>query len=195
MENKSGISETAQVLNELVAVFEDLAIDYFLTGSLASGVRGEFRATNDIDVVAKIDRAKINLFVKMISVNFFAQEKSIQDAIENNKSFNIIHKEFVLKVDIFTEINDLANEQLSRATKLKIPSSDLSLSVATSEDIILSKLIWYKKGNQQSERQWRDILGVIAVTGLKLDNVYLFKWASKLGLVEMLELAFKDAKN
>jgi hypothetical protein len=35
--------------------------------------------------------------------------------------------------------------------------------VATPEDTVLAKLAWYRLGDEISDRQWRDILGVLAV--------------------------------
>jgi len=37
---------------------------------------------------------------------------------------------------------------------------DAWLYVYTPEDILLQKLRWYRMGNEASDRQWRDVLGV-----------------------------------
>ena len=55
------------------------------------------------------------------------------------------------------------------------------------EDIILNKLEWYKAGNQVSERQWLDVLGVIKVQGDSLDLDYLKHWAKELDVLDLLE--------
>ena len=46
-----------------------------------------------------------------------------------------------------------------------------------------------------SERQWRDIQGVLLVSGEQLDRNYLRQTAAGLGLSELLEQAFLDAKS
>jgi hypothetical protein len=53
--------------------------------------------------------------------------------------------------------------------------------VASPEDTILHKLEWYRIGNEISDRQWNDILGVLKVRGKTLDLTYLRQWASQLG--------------
>lgn len=62
---------------------------------------------------------------------------------------------------------------------------------ASAEDIILQKLIWYRLGNQISDRQWRDVLGVLKVQAQKLDFNYLNHWAQRLNLVDLLAQALQ----
>ena len=52
------------------------------------------------------------------------------------------------------------------------------------EDTVLSKLEWAKKGS--SERQMRDVVGVLSLKGEDLDHGYLDKWASVLGVADLL---------
>jgi len=65
--------------------------------------------------------------------------------------------------------------------------------VATAEDIVLHKLHWYKIGGEVSERQFRDVLGVLKVQGDDLDREYLDRWAEALGLRELTARAFREA--
>lgn len=67
------------------------------------------------------------------------------------------------------------------------------LLFASPEDTILAKLDWFKKGGSVSDRQWRDILGVIKVQGRALDKDYLGKWARDLKVSDLLAGAFADA--
>ena len=57
--------------------------------------------------------------------------------------------------------------------------------IATAEDIVLHKLHWNRIS--PSERQRADIGGVIAVQKGKLDEGYLRRWASEMGLSKELE--------
>jgi hypothetical protein len=60
--------------------------------------------------------------------------------------------------------------------------------VASSEDIVLAKLRWYKAGGETSERQWTDILKVIIATP-KMDWGYVESWAPRLGVDALLARA------
>ena len=61
------------------------------------------------------------------------------------------------------------------------------------EDIILSKLEWYRMGGGVSERQWRDVLGVLKVQGERLDHAYMQRMAAELGVADLLERALGEA--
>ena len=58
-------------------------------------------------------------------------------------------------------------------------------NVATPEDIIINKLLWYQEGGEVSERQWEDAKGVLKVQGQLLDYQYLEHWAAILGIKEL----------
>jgi len=61
----------------------------------------------------------------------------------------------------------------------------------------LTKLEWYRIGGEDfgefsravSERQWRDVLGVLKVQGERLDLAYMRRWASALDVADLLEQA------
>jgi hypothetical protein len=61
------------------------------------------------------------------------------------------------------------------------------------EDIVLLKLRWFKETGGTSERQWNDVLGVLAVQAEALDFDYLTDSAKELGLQELLDRAKAEA--
>ena len=65
--------------------------------------------------------------------------------------------------------------------------------VATAEDTVIAKLDWYRSAGESSDRQWRDLVGIIKVQGRDLDREYLRHWASRPGLADLLARAFHDA--
>jgi hypothetical protein len=58
---------------------------------------------------------------------------------------------------------------------------------------VLAKLQWYRDGGGVSDRQWRDVLGVLKVQAEALDRAYLRDWAQRLDLTELLRRALDDA--
>jgi hypothetical protein len=72
------------------------------------------------------------------------------------------------------------------------PRSKVAVHFATPEDTVLHKLVWYKLGNQISDRQWRDVLGVLNVQGEALDYEYLDRWAPLLDVLDLLLRARKE---
>ena len=64
--------------------------------------------------------------------------------------------------------------------------------LASPEDTILQKLDWFRKSDG-SERQWRDVLGVLKIRWDELDQVYMQSLARDTGLDELLRRAISDA--
>jgi hypothetical protein len=84
---------------------------------------------------------------------------------------------------------------LSRIDKIAVDEEhpDLQFFVASPEDIVLNKLEWFRLGDEVSERQWRDVQGVLKVQAGNLDMDYLRTWAAKLGLADLLDRALAEA--
>ena len=57
--------------------------------------------------------------------------------------------------------------------------------MARPEDIIISKMLYYKQGG--SEKHMRDITGILKVSGEEVDRAYVERWAEELGLKEIWE--------
>jgi hypothetical protein len=183
-------------LKPAVNAFNQLSIPYYIGGSIASSLFGIARATMDIDIVAYLIRDQVHAFVEMLHNEYYIDEQMIEDAIENASSFNLIHLETMMKIDIFIYKEEPYHQSaLSRRCLdlLVDDDQDSTLYFSSPEDIILSKLRWYEMGNRVSERQWMDIIGVIKVQSDSLDKDYLSNWSKSLGLFDLLKQAYFDA--
>jgi len=190
-----GQTELLLAVSRVAAAFEALGVEYSVGGSVASSVFGERRQTLDADLVARLFGRHAEALVERLSGDFYADLPSIVSAIERQGCFNLIHLETVTKVDVFVRWRDpFGQTQLARRQKKSVSESPaLELFFASAEDTVLAKLEWYQKGGCISDRQWRDILGVIKVQGEALDQAYLQEWAGRMALGDLLEKALRAA--
>jgi len=184
------------VLKPFIKVLNELSISYYIGGSIASSVFGLPRSTMDIDIIADIKISHIPHLKKQLENEFYIDEDMIKDAINRISSFNLIHLETAMKIDVFIQQqNNYQKNAKNRRTKDTLIENDKSSEFyfSSPEDIILNKLKWYEMGNRISERQWLDVLGVIKVQGNSLDKEYLKSWAEKIGVSKLLVDAFQEA--
>lgn len=185
------LAATARV----VRAFDSLGVDYLVGGSVASSVFGEPRLTVDADLVARLLGQHAEPLVKNLTGEFYADLPAIASAIQNQGSFNLIHLETMSKVDVFVNWRSPFGEiQFSRRQKKSVGQvAPLELFFASAEDTVLAKLDWYRKGGEVSDRQWRDLLGVLKVQAAALDQKYLEHWARELGVKDLLRRALNEA--
>ncbi|MBI1849637.1 MAG: hypothetical protein HYR85_04780 [Planctomycetes bacterium] len=178
----------------VAGIFDRLDIPYFVADSVASSLLGEIRSTKDVDFVADLTEDRVDSFVAAMGADFYADDATIRDAIRRRASFNIIDLATMTKVDAFP-IRDLhAREEMRRRRRTAIADSPVeSLFLPTPEDIVLDKLEWYRRGGGVSDRQWRDLLGVLKAQADKLDLEYLEQWAESLDLSDLLARALAEA--
>ena len=188
-------NEPVEVTLMVTGVLEKLGVPYLIGGSLASTLYGMVRTTQDSDIITGMRPENIQHFIAALQDEFFIDEEIIADSIQHNSSFNIIHRESMFKVDVFIpRPRPFQQSQLARAQRQTFAfETEMSANFASAEDTILSKLEWYRLGGEVSERQWRDILGVLKTRAGELDLDYLRTWAIELKVSDLLERSFKEA--
>jgi len=186
------LSDPLLVVSTIARVFDDLGIPYLVGGSLASSVYGIPRATQDVDLVAELRPEAVQAVHDRLVDAFYVDTDMMLDAIARRASFNVIHLETMFKVDVFIMRGDSwSREEMARARSEVFEGTEgpVSIRFASPEDTLLHKLIWYKLGNEISDRQWGDILGVLKVQADALDDIYLDRWAPLLDVADLLARA------
>jgi len=178
----------SETLAQITAALGRVGIRYAVGGSVASSARGVWRSTLDIDLIAAIRPDQAESLAAALGQEWYADPEMIRDAIQAGRSFNVIQKRLAYKVDIFPAIEEFHLAQLDRATIVPLTSEQISCAVTTTEDILLAKLRWYRDGGGVSERQWNDIVGLIAANA-SFDTDYLHLWAARLGVNGLLDEA------
>lgn len=186
-----GETELLLALGRVVTALDALGVEYLVGGSIASSVFGEPRQTLDADLIARLFGRHAKPLVERLAEEFYVHLPAIETAIQTQGSFNLIHLETVTKVDVFVRWRDpFGQSQFARRQKKSVGQAPpLELFFASAEDTVLAKLEWYRKGGSVSDKQWRDLLGVLKVQGGRLDRAYLTEWASRLGVADLLKRA------
>jgi len=190
-------TEILRAIEPVIKAFDELGISYYVGGSIASSAYGTARATMDVDFISDMNFFQIKPLVEKLRKEFFIDELMISDSIKSTSSFNLIHLETMLKIDVFI-LKDISFQKKAFERKRKdtliLEDESIEIYLSSPEDIILNKLEWFRMGGEISERQWFDILGVVKVQGDNLDMKYLNDWANNLMLGDLLAKALKDAK-
>ena len=188
-------SDVIAVTLRLVRLLEELGVPYVIGGSLASSVHGTLRSTGDVDFVVDLRAEHVVPFVQALGDDFYVPENRVTQSVDTGQSFNIIALEQMFKVDFFVA-KDKAFElsQLSRGEALRISrAATPQVYVSTPEDVVVAKLIWYRKGGEISDRQWQDVQGVLRVQAGSLDEDYMARMAAEVGVTDLLTPALDEA--
>ncbi|MDB5345759.1 MAG: hypothetical protein JWP89_4136 [Schlesneria sp.] len=180
--------ELLPALRPVVVQFDRLGIAYYIGGSVASSIYGEPRSTLDIDLGVDLSESAVHELATKWDGEFYVSESAMRTAAQSGRSFNLIHYATAMKIDIFVSKGDVFNTSvLKRRVTREVAFGDEALSVwfATPEDVVLHKLIWFRKGNETSERQWRDIAGILKAQQNRLDNTYIEEWADRLQIRDL----------
>ncbi len=185
------IGDPVRVAQIVGKALEACGLRYLVGGSLASSLSGEPRSTMDVDLVVELKEADIVPLIAALGEGFHTDADLLRRAIRQGSSANLIHYASSIKVDLFVVGGSpLDREQMDRRQRVGISSDpDDYIYTYTPEDILLQKLRWYRMGDETSDRQWRDILGIVRVQEHRLDEAYLHRGAGILGVSDLLERA------
>jgi hypothetical protein len=186
----SQANELVTTLLPVVAAFNRLRIPFYVGGSIASSYHGAIRSTMDIDIVSELQLQHVDEFLSQFSQDFYVSETAVRQAIARRSCFNLINFGTSLKVDIFVSrgrMFDRACMLRAETARMEGENGTIDVPIATVEDIIISKLEWYRLTDETSERQWDDVNRLIRLVGRTLDRGYLEDSAKMVGVSDLLD--------
>lgn len=176
-----------EFFKKVVSELNSLGMDYMITGSMASNYYGHPRLTHDIDFVLVLPGASVKKLTKRFSgPRYYLSEAAAVEAVKKYGMFNLIDSETGLKADfwILDRSDDYRVAAFERRRKAFILGQEAS--IASAEDVVLSKLDWFKRSGESSQHL-KDAKAVAKVQKEYLNASYLKKWAKYLGLDDLLK--------
>lgn len=174
---------SADPLAAVVDLIDRAEIPYMLAGSFASTFHGSPRTTHDIDIVIAPTRPMLDRFVRGLDdERYYVSPIAVDEAWRRRGRFNVLLLDSGWKVDlILCKDRSFSRSEFER--RIRVDLAGVPVWMATAEDTVLAKLEWAKAG--ESERQLRDVSGILEVARWRLDRAYIERWVDTLGLRDL----------
>lgn len=182
-------------VRRVAAALTGLGIDYALGGSMASSLLGVPRFTRDADLMVAPFAGREPALAGHFETGYYVSVPDMIVANRERRSCNIINITSGFKIDLFV-LKDREFDRTALARRESTPLAgkpDETLNVLTAEDVVLLKLEWYRLGDETSDRQWSDIVGLLKVRAKQIDSGYLRRWSAPLGVSDLLDRALGDS--
>jgi hypothetical protein len=178
-----------ETLRRITAALDGIGIAYMLTGSFASAHYGVPRSTQDIDIVIEATEVQLRHFIRSLdSSRYYAELDAALEAHRRESLFNVIDTDTGWKIDlIIRKSRPFSREEFERRRFVQ----ELSIFVASPEDVVIAKLEWAKLGG--SQRQIEDVAAIVRIQGAGLNKSYIEKWISELEVGDQWTLAQRTA--
>jgi hypothetical protein len=177
-----------ELLKHVVRQLEAVGLEYMVSGSVASSLQGEPRASHDIDIVVAVRAPAVEVAAQLKAAfpepRFYLDEGAMLEAILARSMFNLLDTREGDKVDFWLLTDDDFDRARFDRRYIEIFEGQ-RLVVCRPEDTILMKLRWAAMMGG-SEKQFTDALRVWEVQHGRLDEEYLDWWAQTLGVADAL---------
>ena len=185
-----------EFLVHLAGILDRLGIPYHVGGSVASSAHGMYRASADVDVVIDPTSGQLEALAVALESEFYVSRPAMAEALAHRSTFNAIHEATSFKIDFFIKgTGPFDTEELRRSVRQTIGDDrGHSILIKSPEDTILRKLEWYRRGGEVSDRQWQDVVSILAAAR-SLDAAHLDRWALELRITDLLERARQEASD
>lgn len=152
-----------------------------------------YRASADIDFVIDPTHDQLDALARALDAEFDVSRSAMNEAMATRSTFNAIHEQTSFEIGFFIKGSaPFDDEELRRSVRHSVGEAGGSVLLKSAEDTILRKLEWFWRGGEVSERQWHDVVSVLAAARGQLDDTCLDHWARDLGIADLLRRAREE---
>lgn len=175
------MNDELSILKEVAGKLDDNKIPYLLSGSMAANYYTVPRMTRDIDFVIVLKTSDVQDFIGLFDEDYYCDFEAVSVAVKDRDMFNLIHKEYAIKVDFILHKATEFQEAMFQHRK-KITIENFETWIISCEDLVLMKMLWAK--DSYSELQINDVRNLMKTHGT-LDKIYVDDWIARLELHEV----------
>lgn len=181
-------------LVHVAALLERLGVPYHVGGSVASSAHGMYRASADVDFVIDPTADQLEELARALESEFYVSRAAMAEALSRRSTFNAIHETTSFKIDFFIKgTTPFDAEELRRSVRQRVGGErQREVLLKSPEDTVLRKLEWFRRGGEMSDRQWQDVLSILAAAKGQLDEAHLDRWSRELDVADLLERARQE---
>lgn len=164
--------EQSDLLKFVIDALERLRIRYAIVGSIATGVWGESRFTQDIDILIELSAEQIQPLCKAFPTSdFYFNEGAARDAVARQGQFYVISPASGNKIDfMIAGRSPWTKSQFDRRKSVQIFPGHNAI-VAAPEDVIIGRLVYFHAGG--SDKHLRDITSILDISRGLVDYAYV----------------------
>jgi hypothetical protein len=190
------VQDSIELAVKLHRLFEELGVDYYVTGGVAAIAYGEPRTTQDLDVVVTVRREDVErLALALEGAGFYVP--GVEDVVTGQmRTLQVTEVATISRADLMIVDIEALEEpgyeqmQLSRRQAYELREG-VEIYLSSPEDLVINKLSWGYQS--QSQKQWRDVLGILKTQQNLLDYNYIYDCAKGREMQGMIEQACREA--
>lgn len=177
------MSDEIVALKTVVARLEKANIPYMISGSMAAAHYTMPRMTRDIDIVIELNGPDVPKMVELFSKDFYIDKAMVEEAVNDQRMFNVIHNATMMKIDFVVRKNE-PYRKMEFERRRRVQFGDVKIWIVSVEDLVISKLYWAK--DSMSEIQLNDVKNILK-SQPDIDRKYLESWVKSLDLEKIYE--------
>ncbi len=160
----------------LVRALSEMNAEYVISGSFASNLWGEPRATRDVDIVYAPASLDLGEFRRRVENEFELDPQMRVEAITGTLRHVATHRRTGFQAELFL-LSDDPFDRSRFARRRAVKFGDTEVYFLTAEDIVVQKLRWLARGGEQKHRE--DLRKLLAVQQANLDWAYVRRWTAE----------------